>query len=82
MPSDDHRVRLDRQLLFSDGQTVGGAGPTACPWDRGPRPYFGYMQMCSCNDGETFSVNTVFCDSTGENIWLDLNRDTLPHDYF
>jgi hypothetical protein len=38
--------------------------------------------MCFCSDGETFDVNTLFGDSAGENLWLDLNRDTLPHDYF
>jgi hypothetical protein len=35
-----------------------------------PRPYFGYTQMCSCNGGEAFSINTLFDDSDGENLWL------------
>jgi hypothetical protein len=38
--------------------------------------------MWSCNDAEAFDVNTLFGDSAGENLWLDLNWDTLPHDYF
>jgi hypothetical protein len=38
--------------------------------------------MCSCNSDETFDVNTLFGDSAGENLWLDINRDALPHVYF
>jgi hypothetical protein len=58
------------------------AGQTASFWSRGPKPCFGYTWTCSCNGGKTFDVNTLFCDSAGENLWLDLNQDTLPHDYF
>jgi hypothetical protein len=29
-----------------------------------------------------FDVNTLFGDCAGENLWLDLNQDTLPRVYF
>jgi hypothetical protein len=67
--------RSDHQLLFSNGET-------ACPWNRGARPCFGYTQTCLCNDNKVFGVNILFSDSAGENLWLYLNRDILPHVYF
>jgi hypothetical protein len=58
------------------------ASLTTSAWSRGPWPYFGYTRTCSCSDDKTFGVNKLFGDSTRENLWLDLNQDTLPHVYF
>jgi hypothetical protein len=64
------------------GQTTYPVDQTACPWNRGPKPCFGYTWMCSCNGDKAFNVNTLFGDPAWENLWLDPNRNTLPHDHF
>jgi hypothetical protein len=53
-----HNTDPDGQTATHCGQTTGPTGQTVCLWNRGPRPCFGYTRMCSCNNGETFGVNT------------------------
>jgi hypothetical protein len=80
-PTFAHR-QSDRQLLYADDQTTRPGWSDRLPWNRGLMPCFGYTQTCSCNGGEAFDINTLFGDSARENLWLDLNKDTLPHVYF
>jgi hypothetical protein len=68
--------------MLADGLAASLIGLTTNFGNSGHGPCFRYTQMCLCNGGETFGVNTLFGDSNGENLWLDLNRDTQPHVYF
>jgi hypothetical protein len=63
-----HHPEADGQTATRRGQTTSPYSPTANAWSRGPRPCFGYTRMCLCSGGKTFSVNTLFGNSTGENL--------------
>jgi hypothetical protein len=79
--SDRHQARSDRPPLLTDGQTAYSTSPTACPGTEALDPVLGTRGRARVMAAKLLA-STLFGNSVGKNLWLDLNRDTLPHDYF
>jgi hypothetical protein len=80
-----YRSRRSNHLpLLTDGQTTCPASLTACPWNRGSRPCFGYLWTCSCNGGKTFYVNNDESNGCGKeftqlHVMLELLKFKASH---